>query len=456
MSLRTRVLLYLALAAIASCTLTVGFGVVLVRHHVATQQLTQLRAQADLLADAGGHPLAQRAGTHVYRTDARTGAVARARAGRRTATRLRRRGRQVPGLASVRFATAVEQAVGSTTDGQGTIHVRGIGFIYAARETTAGRIILVHRAAVGFAQWRAFLEALVLAGIVGSLLAVVLAVVLARRLTRPIRGLAGATRRLAGGEPGVRVPVHGQDELTELGHSFNAMSEELERSRESQRTFLESVSHELKTPLTSVRGYAEALRDDAVGPREAGEVIAAEALRLERLVRDLLDLARLGRADFAVAREPVDLAAVAGAAVRSLTVRARELGVTLAVDGEEAAFGLGDTGRLQQAVTNLIENALRLTPAGGAVTVRSRPGSLEVCDTGPGLRDVDLGRAFERFYLYDRYRADAGRAVGSGLGLAIVARLVAAMGGTVGAENRPGGGARFTVALPAAPLPVPA
>ncbi len=431
MSLRRRVLAYLALAAIASCALTVGFGIVLVRHHVADQQMTALRNQADLLAFVGGHPAAQGAGTHVYRLDAQH----------------RHRARPA-------FAAAVQRAVGSAGNAQGTIHLRAGAFLYVARETSAGRVILVRHAAVGFAQWRAFLEALVLAGIAGSLLAVLLAVVLARRLTRPIHSLAGATRRLAGGETGVLVPVRGDDELADLGRSFNTMSGELERAREAQRTFLESVSHELKTPLTSVRGYAEALQEGAVGPAEAGAVIGGEAQRLERLVQDLLDLARLGRADFAVAHEPVDLGAVAEAAVRRLGVRARELGVELIAAGDSPGRGLGDAERLLQAVSNLVENALRLTPAGGTVTVRSAAAAIEVCDTGPGLEQADLGRAFERFYLYDRYRADPGRTVGSGLGLAIVAQLVAAMGGTVNAENREGGGACFAIRLPAAPASV--
>ena len=428
-TLRGRVLAYLAFAAIASCALTVGFGIVLVRHHIATQQLAGLANQADALALVGGHPVAQRAGDHVYRVDAR----------RRHA-------------ATPAFTAAVVRAIPTGVGGQGTIHLRGHAFLYVARETAAGRVILLRRASVRFAQWKPFLEALGLAGIAGALLAVVLAAGLARRLTRPIHTLVAATGRLADGETEVTVPVSGDDELAGLGRSFNAMSAELARTREGQRVFLESVSHELKTPLTSVRGYAEALAEAAIGPEEAGRVIAAEAGRLQRLVSDLLDLARLGRADFSVEREPVDLAAVAAAAVTRHGVRARELGVALGHESGESppVAVLGDAGRLLQACSNLIENALRLTPPGGSVVVISDSDGVRVCDDGPGLAEADLARAFERFYLYDRYRADPGRAVGSGLGLAIVAQLVAAMGGTVRAENRPRGGACFAIRLPAA------
>jgi len=308
-------------------------------------------------------------------------------------------------------------------------------------------VILIRRATLTFSEWRPFLEALLLAGIGGALLAALLSVVLARRLTRPIGALALATTRLAAGEEAVRVPAEGRDELAELGRSFNRMSAELARTRDGQRLFLESVSHELKTPLTSVRGYAEALEEGAVPAGEAGRVITAEAARLERLVADLMDLARLERAGFTVRCETVDLAAVAAQAVDRHRVHAGELGVAIALSDGPAAYGVGDADRLVQATSNLIENALRLTPSGGSVAVAAAPGLLTVADTGPGLAGEDLPRVFERFYLHDRYRADPERAVGSGLGLAIVAELVAAMGGHVSAENREGRGAIFRISL---------
>jgi two-component system sensor histidine kinase BaeS len=173
-----------------------------------------------------------------------------------------------------------------------------------------------------------------------------------------------------------------------------------------------------------------------------------EANRLQRLVFDLLDLARLGRAGFAVEHRPVDLAVVGAAAVERHLPRAQELGVALTTAGENGAWGIGDEGRLLQATSNLIENALRLTPAGGSVEVRVEPGAIAVRDTGPGLAAEDLPRAFERFYLHDRYRSE--RAVGSGLGLAIVKELTTAMGGDVSAAGRPGGGAEFLITVPAA------
>ena len=155
------------------------------------------------------------------------------------------------------------------------------------------------------------------------------------------------------------------------------MSVELARAREAQRSFLESVSHELKTPLTSIRGYAEALgRRAPCRPPRAARVVAAEADRLERLVFDLLDLARLGRAGFAVEHRPVDLAAVGAGGGRAPPAARPGAGRRPAArTGEDGAWGLGDEGRLLQATSNLVENALRLTPAGGSVeVVHAAPG----------------------------------------------------------------------------------
>jgi two-component system, OmpR family, sensor kinase len=423
-SLRRRVLAYVALATIASCALTVVVAVVLVRHRVAAQRVTALETQADLVAAAGGAPGALRAGDHVYRV-----------------------GSGGPRRVRPVVSQAVLSAIGTAGNAEGTVSVDGRDLLYAVRSTARGRVVLVRNARLAFAEWRPFLSSLVIAGLGGAALAALLSFLLARRLLRPIDQLATATRRVAAGEPDVTVPVEGEDELADLGRSFNAMSSELGRAREAERSFLESVSHELKTPLTSIRGYAEALQEGAVNPAEGGGVIAAEADRLERLVFDLLDLARLGRAGFTVEHRPIDLVAVGAAAVKRHLPRARELGVDLRSTGDNGACGVGDEGRLLQATSNLVENALRLTPAGGQVEVRARPGSIAVRDTGPGLAVEDLPHAFDRFYLYDRYRSE--RAVGSGLGLAIVKELTAAMGGEVSASVSPGGGAEFTIRIPA-------
>jgi len=223
------------------------------------------------------------------------------------------------------------------------------------------------------------------------------------------------------------------------------MAERLAASREAERAFLLSVSHELKTPLTAIRGYAEGLAEGAFGAEEAAHTIKLEASRLERLVRDLLDLARMNRAEFSVRREPVDLSQIARDAVTRHEVAARQFEVDLREEAGET-WVEADPDRLLQVASNLVENALRETPAGGAVTVRVDPGRLLVVDTGPGIAHEDVPHAFERFYLYDKLGRD--RPVGSGLGLAIVQQLVRAMGGSVAVETAPGAGATFAVTLP--------
>ncbi|MGI9184930.1 MAG: sensor histidine kinase [Solirubrobacteraceae bacterium] len=452
MTLQRRVLAYLALAAIASCALSFGVAVILVRHRISAQRLSGLESQAAVLALVGGAPGALAAGDHVYRVSPPGGH---------------------PEPLRPRARAAVLAKIPAGGNDQGTIQLGRRSLLYVARTSAAGRIVLVRGARLAFAEWRPFLISLGLAGLGGILLAALLSYLLASRLTRPIGALASATQRLAAGEPGVEVPVTGEDELAGLGRAFNDMSAELGRARESQRRFLESVSHELKTPLTSIRGYAEGLQEGAVAAPEGGRVIGAEAGRLERLVFDLVDLARLGRSDFAIEHERVDLNVVARAAVARHLPRARELGVQLtgsaggtgldaeggtglhaerdtALDaGGDRAWGIGDEDRLLQATANLIENALRLTPAGGRVTVTTGPGWISVRDTGPGLAPEDLPRAFERFYLHDRYRSE--RAVGSGLGLAIVKELTTAMGGGVEASRAPSGGAEFTLRIPVGP-----
>jgi signal transduction histidine kinase len=226
------------------------------------------------------------------------------------------------------------------------------------------------------------------------------------------------------------------------------MAEQLARARAAEKQFLLSVSHELKTPLTAIRGYAEGIEDGAFDVDEAIATISTEAARLERLVKDLLELARMNRTDFSIHRERLDLGDTAREAVRRYEAPAREFGVMLEDFAPGPAPAFGDRDRVLQVTSNLVENALRLTPRGGVVRVTAEPGVLVVEDTGPGLRSEDLPHAFERFYLHSRYSSD--RPVGTGLGLSIVKELTRGMRGSVEVESTPGRGTRFTVRLPGA------
>jgi two-component system sensor histidine kinase BaeS len=276
---------------------------------------------------------------------------------------------------------------------------------------------------------------------------------LGRRLVRPLREAEAATRRIAGGDLAVRVPEQPDDgeELASLARSINAMAEGLERSRGLERQFLLSVSHDLRTPLTSIRGFAEALADGrAPDPAHAAEIIMAEARRLERLVGDLLELAKLDSRRFSLDVRGTDVAEVVSDTAEGFRPAADAAGVALQVaPGDTGLTAAADPDRLAQVVANLIENALKFASGAIAVAVRrAGDGSVvvDVDDDGPGIAPDDLTHVFEPFWRSDRTPA---RQVGSGLGLAIVAELVDAMGGSVWAAAAPGpaGGARVTVNL---------
>lgn len=277
---------------------------------------------------------------------------------------------------------------------------------------------------------------------------------LARLVTTPVRNAAAAAARLRAGDRAVRLAVRPPAEVAELAESFNQLAAALATSEGRQRDFLLSVSHELRTPLTTIRGYAEALADGVVGAEgapKAGRTVLDEADRLDRLVSDLLVLARLEAADLPVELMPVDLADLIGSAAEAWSGRCAAVGVVLRTELPGTPVGVRtDPGRVRQVVDGLCENALRVVPAGAplVLAVRAEPagGVVEVRDGGPGFTDDDLAVAFERGALYQRYRGV--RAVGSGLGLALAARLVRRLGGAIEAGHAPEGGARFTVVLP--------
>jgi len=186
-----------------------------------------------------------------------------------------------------------------------------------------------------------------------------------------------------------------------------------EGSRAAERTFLLSVGHELKTPLTAIRGYSEAIDEGVLTPERAMKVIRTEATRLERLIADLINLARLDQRRFDIHLDTVDLVEIAHESASRHAARARDLGVDIELQNGRPALATADPDRLLQAVSNLVENALRCTPPGGTVTVAASPGELAVKDTGPGIAANELPRAFDRFFLYRRY--DGNRPVGTRL-----------------------------------------
>ena len=292
-----------------------------------------------------------------------------------------------------------------------------------------------------------------IAGLVAGLLAGVL---LARRLGRPLRLVATAARRLSGGDRTARAPTEAPSEVADVSVALNELAVALATSENRQRAFLMSVSHELRTPLTSIKGYAEALADGVIGPegaRQAGATMLAESAHLDRLIEDLLALARLEADDFPLEIAPVELVALMSSAARSWRRRLDDAGIQLRTELPDQAVGVrSDAGRVRQIVDGLLDNALRVVPPGAPVVMAVRPAVgtpfavVEIRDGGPGLADDDLAVAFDRGVLHERYKAL--RKVGSGIGLALAARLVSRLGGSIEAGHAPEGGARMTVRLP--------
>lgn len=286
--------------------------------------------------------------------------------------------------------------------------------------------------------------------------AFLVALVVSQRISRPLEEAVAATGRISDGDLTARVPDEAGrlPELASLTSSINSMAEALTVSRDRERQFLLSVSHDLRTPLTSILGYAEAIGDGAVEDvRAAAGIITTEGRRLERLVGDLLELARLDSKQFSLHPVEVDVAALVRGTAEGLRRQIEEAGLVLSVPiaASATAIALADPDRLAQVVGNLVENAYKYAVGAVQVWAGGSGGDVVVTvdDDGPGIGPEEQGRVFDRFF--QGRTGPAPRQAGTGLGLAIVAELVAAMGGGVRVISpaSPGGGTRMEVRLPA-------
>ena len=416
MSLQGRLRLAIGAAVLAAVSISLLVGAYLVRRSLEHTAFNGLERQVALLAHEDLHPAPGQFGRFLATQDERLTVLPKARA------RL-----LLPDSPT------------------GRIEINGRDYLYATRASGPDTVVLLRTVSSVRAESKPFWIPLAAAGGLACLLAVGVAAMLARSIARPVVRVARASSRLAQGEDPEPVPLAGPKELRGLAESFNTMASQLRRARAAERSFLLSVSHELKTPLTAIRGYSEALEEGVLTPEHAVKVIRTEAARLERLIADLISLARLDQQRFEIHPHTVDLTQVARESTARHDARARELGVRLELDSEASAPATADPDRLLQAVSNLVENALRCTPSGGTVTLVTAPGALSVTDTGPGIAPDELPRAFERFFLYRRYNGQ--RPVGTGLGLAIVRELARAMGGEAHVAATPEG-TRFTIRLP--------
>ena len=274
---------------------------------------------------------------------------------------------------------------------------------------------------------------------------------LSSQLANRLEPLADASRRVAGGDMKARVPDIGDPDLDQVAGAFNEMATELEATREREREFILGVGHDLRTPLTTIGGYAEALEAGELGDEELariGAVLGMQSRQLGRLIDDLSTLARLEGAEFSLRNEQVDVGAHVSEVVAGFGRRAAELGVGVRVEADEGIYMETDPDRLGQIAQNLVENALRHTPEAGSVkvSVTEEPDAvvITVVDSGLGISEEDLPHVFDRHFVG---RQRSVRNEGSGLGLSIVKGLVDRMGGTVAASSTQGRGTTITVRL---------
>jgi signal transduction histidine kinase len=298
-------------------------------------------------------------------------------------------------------------------------------------------------------------ERLAPAFLVAGAASLVLALFLGWRITAPLRRLVTATTAIARGHYDVRLDRRRRDEIGSLNRAFGDMAQQLQEAREHQRLFLMHVSHELRTPLTAIRGHVAALADGIVespaDQRAAFDVIAAETSRLERLIGDLLDLAKLEADRFTFRREEIDVADLLARCEAAHRETARSRNVDIELRPAEVGRVAGDGDRILQIVSNLVENAVRWTPAGGVVRLSAAGATggvrIEVADSGPGVPAERRADVFSPFF------SEGGG--GTGLGLAIAAELAAAMGGSLSVDDAPEGGALFVCVLPRASAAAP-
>lgn len=301
-----------------------------------------------------------------------------------------------------------------------------------------------------------FLPAFFRAGLVAFVLAVIFAAWMGSWIINPLEEIEKASRSISSGQY-QKIPITGPDEVKALAGAFNDMVDQVESSEQSQRDFVANVSHELKTPLTSIQGFSQAILDGAAEPGplliKAAGIINTEADRMFRLVVDLLDLARFDAGTVTLDRSALDLNNLLQHVGNQLIPQAVQANVKLSLDLDPLPTCIGDADRLAQVFTNLLDNAIKHTPAGGFVQLNARAESgivrVEVIDSGAGIPPDHLERIFERFYKIDGSRTGAGNP-GTGLGLAIAQQITAAHGGEIRVRSTVGDGSAFEVWLPAA------
>jgi signal transduction histidine kinase len=332
--------------------------------------------------------------------------------------------------------------------------VEGAKYLAVAEPVAIGRqvlgaLVVAKPASQLRSRWVVLIERLAIAFGGGVLVAALVGLYLSRRIVKPLMALSAAADEIAGGTYGIDVPQpRGHDEIAQLSARFADMAAKLAEAEQLSRNFLMSVSHELRTPLTAIRGHVSALREGVIDDPAAFEsslaVIEEEAIRLERLVGDVLDLAKLDAHRFTVLEEEVDMSKLCDRAYAAFGEVARQRAIDYRREFAASPVILTDGDRVLQIISNLLSNAFRWTPEGGRVSLAldSANGSVSVVvsDSGPGVSPEERERIFRPFWSRD--------GSGTGLGLAIARELAVALGGRIDLRSEPGLGARFELILP--------
>jgi signal transduction histidine kinase len=347
--------------------------------------------------------------------------------------------------------TAAKKGMFTTTDGK--------TFLYAAYPLTRQSLPLTSVDTLVLATPRpgimtvvgTFIWPLLLAAVFALIVSLVIAIILSRAIYRPLAAVTKAAQQISAGDYSQRIKPEGPKEIKELGESFNRMTENVEQAQLKLRHFVADVSHELRSPLTSIQGFAQALLDgtaaDDATKLKAAQIISEESRRLKYQVNELLELSRIQSNQIKFHKDPLLIGEILEQCTEMLTIQAKQKQVTIELTAEPKLTVIGDADSLEQVFLNLLDNAVKNSPNGGAIRVVSvKSGGnfakITVADEGPGIHPDYVAHVFERFYQV------TGARTGVGLGLAIAKEIVLAHKGTIEASSTPGEGAVFTVTLP--------
>ncbi len=300
-----------------------------------------------------------------------------------------------------------------------------------------------------------FVGPLIQAGIIALIVSIILSLLMSRWISTPLKRISQEARQVADGHAHP-IPPKGPDEVRQLAYSFNRMASQVQSTQQSQKDFIANVSHELKTPLTSIQGFAQAVRDGTALSEDelhqAADVIESEAKRMDRLIQDLLTLERMDAGIVPFEMNKFDVNDLLRAAGQKFSSRVDEEEIVIEEHiTDENAMVFADADRLMQVLVNLIDNAIKFTPKGGRITLSSEITNkhvlIRVSDTGVGIPSSEQERIFERFYQVDKARP-GGEKRGYGLGLAISKQIVETHQGSLSVTSTTGEGSRFVVKLP--------